>query len=513
MQYIGARYVPIFYENSQDGSTLWEMNVKYEPLTYVTDTNNHLYISKKTVPDYITNPALNLDYWLDVTTFNGDVQQLQDEIDALTLRADNLEALENGGVYAVKLTELGVLDLPAGHTVQGMEIYNNYLYVFHHINDNSENTVSKYNATTLTHIADVSLPDGMHGNGMTINRTDGYIIITNSLHPSSTLAYKGTLIFIPLATFNTYSAVDYTGGGSTSISALAVSPDGKHFAESVTSCGMNLVGNVSRSVASPSYNSPHDNLGSCVKQDMSGSDRVYYQLATGHFLNADVQRNFVDVHSYTGAKIMRIMLDNTLPELEGISCTDDENLFIVDVNGKVYTTNISTLLDFAYMENIGTGRNNHIANFVSDNHVVHNPNNVVAGNGTTEPMITTRIACPNALVSAQQFNNINGTCVCNNYKGFAAVTASHGLRLCAPTPNGYFQANYNYDAVNEEWVIAALFATIPSDSVARSVTVDPSTALAGAVSLGFVIGKTNLFQFGNLNNMRGYPIVGLKLKP
>ena len=79
-QYIGARYVPKFYQNSVDGSANWESNVVYEPLTYVTLTNGHMYISKKQVPATVGTPAANVDYWLDVGNYNGFIDELQSQI-------------------------------------------------------------------------------------------------------------------------------------------------------------------------------------------------------------------------------------------------------------------------------------------------------------------------------------------------------------------------------------------------------------------------------------------------
>lgn len=82
IQYIGARYVPVWYENTNDQSANWQSNVEYEPLTFVTTTNNHLYLSKKTVPDTIGNPADNITYWLDMGLFtNAQIAQLQAQVD------------------------------------------------------------------------------------------------------------------------------------------------------------------------------------------------------------------------------------------------------------------------------------------------------------------------------------------------------------------------------------------------------------------------------------------------
>lgn len=95
VQYIGARYVPKFYVNSLDGSTEWEVNVTYEPLTWVTLSNNSMYISRKTVPDNIGTPASNPDYWLEVGQFNGYIQNLQDQIDAINEELGVLEDARN----------------------------------------------------------------------------------------------------------------------------------------------------------------------------------------------------------------------------------------------------------------------------------------------------------------------------------------------------------------------------------------------------------------------------------
>lgn len=81
LQYIGARYVPKWYVNSVDQTADWQINVEYEPLTWVTTQNNHLYLSKKQVPDNIGNPADNTEYWLDMGVFSGNWSQLQQEIE------------------------------------------------------------------------------------------------------------------------------------------------------------------------------------------------------------------------------------------------------------------------------------------------------------------------------------------------------------------------------------------------------------------------------------------------
>lgn len=82
-QYIGARYVPKFYVNADDGSSLWENNVIYEPLTWVTRPNFRMYLSRQTVPATVGAPEDNIQYWLEVGNFNGYIRDLQNQIDSI----------------------------------------------------------------------------------------------------------------------------------------------------------------------------------------------------------------------------------------------------------------------------------------------------------------------------------------------------------------------------------------------------------------------------------------------
>lgn len=106
LQYIGARYVPVWYHNSIDDTSEWEVNVEYEPLTFVTSQNNHLYISKKQVPDNIGTPAQNTEYWLDMGTFSGSYAELQEQIgelgDLTTTAKDNLVDAINENAAAIE---------------------------------------------------------------------------------------------------------------------------------------------------------------------------------------------------------------------------------------------------------------------------------------------------------------------------------------------------------------------------------------------------------------------------
>ena len=109
-QYIGARYVPIFFDNN--GSTDWVENHIYEPLTIVTYLGNS-YTSKKLVPSSVGNPASNSEYWASTGIYNSQVEQYRQEVQALDTQvngtggiADDVEELQT----AVLTDNTGLVD-------------------------------------------------------------------------------------------------------------------------------------------------------------------------------------------------------------------------------------------------------------------------------------------------------------------------------------------------------------------------------------------------------------------
>ena len=80
-QYIGARYVPKFYENS-DNTSEWRNGVIYEPLTIVT-WNGNSYTSKKPVPANVGEPSTNTEYWVATGLYNEQIQAILDRINEL----------------------------------------------------------------------------------------------------------------------------------------------------------------------------------------------------------------------------------------------------------------------------------------------------------------------------------------------------------------------------------------------------------------------------------------------
>ena len=89
-QYIGARYVPKFFENSATGDSTWAPGTSYEPLTIVA-WNDNSYTSKKAVPPTVGAPNLNLDYWVLTGDIGSGIGALSERMDAAESDIDDLE--------------------------------------------------------------------------------------------------------------------------------------------------------------------------------------------------------------------------------------------------------------------------------------------------------------------------------------------------------------------------------------------------------------------------------------
>lgn len=115
-QYIGARYVPKFFENSETGDSTWASNTFYEALTMVT-WNNLTYTSKIPVPASVGNPASAPQYWVITSNVNAQIDQLQQEVGELSDSVEDIDGRVEDveGVLNGKF-ENDVLKLSAGGT-------------------------------------------------------------------------------------------------------------------------------------------------------------------------------------------------------------------------------------------------------------------------------------------------------------------------------------------------------------------------------------------------------------
>ena len=78
-QYIGARYVPKFFDDGK-GSSEWVSGLTYEPLTVVTHLGNS-FTSKKPVP--VGVDILDTKYWCVTGNYNEQVESYREEVEAL----------------------------------------------------------------------------------------------------------------------------------------------------------------------------------------------------------------------------------------------------------------------------------------------------------------------------------------------------------------------------------------------------------------------------------------------
>ena len=91
-QYIGARYVPKFFENPTTGDAEWMPGVPYEALTIVTYLGNS-YTSKKAVPAGIGNPSSAPVYWIATGLYNAQVEAIRK---GLVTANENISTLQTG---------------------------------------------------------------------------------------------------------------------------------------------------------------------------------------------------------------------------------------------------------------------------------------------------------------------------------------------------------------------------------------------------------------------------------
>ena len=126
-QYIGARYVPKFFENA-DGTSAWAAGVAYEPLTIVT-YNGNSYTSKKPVPASVGNPSANNAYWAPTGIYNEQVESLRQEFEELAENTETslLEKMNKDGFeHIVMISDSYGVNSAVGGTSWIQHVINNY---------------------------------------------------------------------------------------------------------------------------------------------------------------------------------------------------------------------------------------------------------------------------------------------------------------------------------------------------------------------------------------------------
>ena len=105
-QYIGARYVPIYFENTSTGDSTWAENTIYDRLVIVL-YNSTWYISKKEVPASVGSPNLNTDYWVAIGSYNPSMAGFEERLTELETEFENLTV---GSEFAVPQRDWTVIN-------------------------------------------------------------------------------------------------------------------------------------------------------------------------------------------------------------------------------------------------------------------------------------------------------------------------------------------------------------------------------------------------------------------
>lgn len=115
-EYIGARYVPLFYDDGHGGAE-WNINDTYEALTIVQYQGNS-FTSRQYVPAGIN--INNTAYWLETGNWNSQVEQYRREVFGFSDRIDAAQAAGDQGIAkaatALARANTGVTNAAAAQT-------------------------------------------------------------------------------------------------------------------------------------------------------------------------------------------------------------------------------------------------------------------------------------------------------------------------------------------------------------------------------------------------------------
>lgn len=202
MQYIGARYVPKFHENSVDPDSVeWDANVPYEPITVVSYRGDS-YTSKIPVPATVGNPADNPHYWARTGQFNAAIAALQEEMQAVKLRVTDLET-QNGNetLETVAQTLSGAVN----------ELKNGVDTNTGNITTNSENIVAINNKISNMNYVNVkdfgAVGDGTTDDGDAIREAIAYC----NEHGKTLVFNKGTYLYDYTSSTRVTCNIDFNG--------------------------------------------------------------------------------------------------------------------------------------------------------------------------------------------------------------------------------------------------------------------------------------------------------------
>lgn len=185
-QYIGARYVLKIYENSQDPqSAEWEAGVSYEPLTMV-NYNNSSYISRKDVPGTVGNPVDNPSYWALSGLYNGQIANLQQQVNELTDDVHGVENTTAKNIFAGKsVIRKNLVQRP------------DYLKTLADTVESCSLQGAAYNSTRNTYLIAILEDNGLVVHLVEISMSDGVTVVTRKSFGDHILGHANDITYNP----------------------------------------------------------------------------------------------------------------------------------------------------------------------------------------------------------------------------------------------------------------------------------------------------------------------------
>lgn len=105
LQYVGARYVPVFYQNP-NGTWDWLSGVQYEPLTIVK-YGTSTYTSRQLVPASIGSPNTAPEYWALTGDYNGAIVDIQNRLNEMDSNISVLNGSDKNVAYGRSILLIG----------------------------------------------------------------------------------------------------------------------------------------------------------------------------------------------------------------------------------------------------------------------------------------------------------------------------------------------------------------------------------------------------------------------
>lgn len=269
---------------------------------------------------------------------------LQTSIDAEVAARKSWNTAASIFITAEQIELAGQLDILAGHTTQGMEIYDGFVYVLHHEykNDAAPMYISKFELDGLGLVGRNVLRTNMHGNSLSFDIHSGCLVAPNG---ASGNAWQ--FEYIDPVTLSIVKSVPYSAAGGVEAIAFRRDPNNLFALGSVPE-GVTMVSyqtvetSLYHALVCCGVNSAPSSRNFLGKQDMCAiGDRPPFAQLCNNWFNLN-QHNAILIYNQFGDCIRDYQLENVFEEeLEGIACVlNSEGIvdafYITDLYGKLY---------------------------------------------------------------------------------------------------------------------------------------------------------------------------------